>query len=240
MCSRSGARISVRTSSKLSILWARAECGGDVLTGGGGAASVVTNSTVDGVQEWSNSYNGKLADVFDLQESCAHDIATRLKVVLGDNGRQQLVDRSTDNADAYALFVEAQTLVNARVGDSLRYLGQKFGSGNTVFGIILPMLLQAPNDGRSILEDRRRVFLVQQQPILERGIGHVIGVLDHVIARGLRIPSGSAASPHYPMLGRGRRDHVPSRTFVRRSAVFVAPSVAVPQTSRIGSMPRSR
>ena len=27
--------------------------------------------------------------------------------------------RSTDNADAYALFVEAQTLVNARVGDSL-------------------------------------------------------------------------------------------------------------------------
>jgi TolB-like protein/Tfp pilus assembly protein PilF len=73
----------------------------------------------DGVQQWSNSYDGKLADVFDLQESCAQDIAKHLNVVLGDNGNQRLVDKSTDNADAYALFVEAQTLVNHRVGDSL-------------------------------------------------------------------------------------------------------------------------
>ncbi|HTA64081.1 MAG TPA: tetratricopeptide repeat protein [Xanthomonadaceae bacterium] len=75
--------------------------------------------TSDGVQQWSNTYDGKLADVFDLQESCAHDIATQLNAVLGDNGKQRLVDKSTDNPDAYALFVEAQTLVNARMGDSL-------------------------------------------------------------------------------------------------------------------------
>jgi TolB-like protein len=75
--------------------------------------------TSDGVQEWSNTYDGKLADVFNLQESCAHDIATQLDVVLGENGRQRLVERTTDNAEAYALFVEAQTLVNARVGDNL-------------------------------------------------------------------------------------------------------------------------
>ena len=75
--------------------------------------------TADGVQQWSKTYDGKLADVFDVQESCARDIATELKVVLAGNGEQRLVDKSTDNADAYALFVEAQTLVNRRVGDSL-------------------------------------------------------------------------------------------------------------------------
>ncbi|MGB8342015.1 MAG: tetratricopeptide repeat protein [Chthoniobacterales bacterium] len=75
--------------------------------------------TSDGVQQWSNTYNGQLSDVFKLQESCAHDIADQLNVVLGDDGKQRLVDKTTDNAEAYALFVEAQTLVNARVGDSL-------------------------------------------------------------------------------------------------------------------------
>jgi TolB-like protein len=73
----------------------------------------------DGVQQWSKSYDGRLADVFDLQESCARDIATQLKVVLAGDGGQRLVDKATSNADAYAMFVEAQTLVNVRVGDSL-------------------------------------------------------------------------------------------------------------------------
>lgn len=81
--------------------------------------TVALVQTSDGVQQWSNSYDGSLADVFKLQESCARDIAAQMKVVLGDHGRQQLVRRSSDNPDAYALFVEAQTLVNARVGDSL-------------------------------------------------------------------------------------------------------------------------
>lgn len=76
-------------------------------------------NTRDGVQQWSNHYDGKLADIFALQDSCARDIATQLNAVLGDNGKQRLVDKSTDNADAYALFVTAQSLVNKRVGDSL-------------------------------------------------------------------------------------------------------------------------
>ncbi len=75
--------------------------------------------TSDGVQQWSNTYNGQLSDVFKLQESCAHDIADQLNVVLGDDGKQRLVDETTDNAEAYALFIEARTMVNARVGDNL-------------------------------------------------------------------------------------------------------------------------
>lgn len=73
----------------------------------------------DGLQIWSKNYNGTLANIFDLQESFARDIAGELNVVLADPSEARLVERSTDNAQAYALFIEAQTLVSQRVGDSL-------------------------------------------------------------------------------------------------------------------------
>ncbi len=73
----------------------------------------------DGLQVWSKTYNGTLANIFDLQESFARDIAGELKVVLADPSEARLVDKPTDNAQAYALFIEAQTLVSRRVGDSL-------------------------------------------------------------------------------------------------------------------------
>ena len=73
----------------------------------------------DGLQLWSKNYNGTLANIFDLQESFARDIAGELNVVLGDPSEGRLVEKPTDNAQAYALFIEAQTLVSRRVGDSL-------------------------------------------------------------------------------------------------------------------------
>ena len=75
--------------------------------------------TSDGEQEWSQTYDGKLADVFDLQESCARDIAAELKVALVGGSGARLVTKSSDSPQAYAMFVEAQTLVNRRFGDSL-------------------------------------------------------------------------------------------------------------------------
>src|SRR5438045_7155289 len=73
----------------------------------------------DGLQVWSKNYNGTLANIFDLQESFARDIAGELNVVLADPSEARVVDKPTDNAQAYALFIEAQTLVSQRVGDSL-------------------------------------------------------------------------------------------------------------------------
>src|SRR5438874_7075307 len=73
----------------------------------------------DGLQVWSKNYDGTLANIFDLQESFARDIAGELNVVLADPSEARLVDKPTDNAQAYALFIEAQTLVSRRVGDSL-------------------------------------------------------------------------------------------------------------------------
>ncbi|HSE13245.1 MAG TPA: hypothetical protein VLB69_11480 [Rudaea sp.] len=75
-------------------------------------------STVDGAAQWTKEYDGKLADLFDLQDNCAHDIASELKIVL-TGGQRPLVDKVTANPEAYALYVEAQTLVRERFGDSL-------------------------------------------------------------------------------------------------------------------------
>src|SRR5437764_1744948 len=73
----------------------------------------------DGLQVWSKTYNGTLANIFDLQESFARDIAGELNIALADPSEGRLVDKPTDDAQAYALFIEAQTLVSQRVGDSL-------------------------------------------------------------------------------------------------------------------------
>ncbi|MDB6035885.1 MAG: hypothetical protein JWM16_6223 [Verrucomicrobiales bacterium] len=73
----------------------------------------------DGLQVWSKNYNGTLANIFDLQEAFARDIAGELNVVLADPSEARLVEKPTDNAQAYALFIEAQTLVSRRIGDSL-------------------------------------------------------------------------------------------------------------------------
>ena len=75
--------------------------------------------TSDGLQVWSKNYDGTLANIFDLQETFARDIASELKIVLADVSEARLVDKVTGNPQAYAFFVEAQTLVNRRVGDSL-------------------------------------------------------------------------------------------------------------------------
>jgi TolB-like protein/Tfp pilus assembly protein PilF len=81
-------------------------------------------STVDGVAQWTKEYNGKLADLFDLQDNCARDIAAELKVVLA-GGQRPLVDKVTANPEAYALYVEAQTLIGRRVGESLPHAIEK-------------------------------------------------------------------------------------------------------------------
>jgi len=73
----------------------------------------------DGLQLWSKSYDGTLANIFDLQESFARDIAGELNVVLGDPTQSRIMEKPTENAQAYALFIEAQTLVSQRIGDSL-------------------------------------------------------------------------------------------------------------------------
>ncbi|MGN6312362.1 MAG: tetratricopeptide repeat protein [Rhodanobacteraceae bacterium] len=81
--------------------------------------SVQLIRTSDGFEVWSQSYDGDLGNIFDLQERIARAITDHLKVVLTGSEQARLVPVATTSAEAYADFVTAQTLVNKRVGDSL-------------------------------------------------------------------------------------------------------------------------
>jgi TolB-like protein/tetratricopeptide (TPR) repeat protein len=67
----------------------------------------------DGFHVWSHEYDGTLADIFDLQERIAREIASQLKVVLADKS-VRLAPKVTDNTAAYVSFVEAQGLIRGR------------------------------------------------------------------------------------------------------------------------------
>jgi len=67
----------------------------------------------DGFHVWSHEYDGSLADIFDLQERIAREIASQLKVVLADKD-VRLAPKVTDNTAAYVLFVEAEGLIHSR------------------------------------------------------------------------------------------------------------------------------
>ncbi len=81
--------------------------------------SVQLVRTGDGFEVWSQSYDGDLGNIFDVQERIARAITDHLKIVLSGNEQARLVPVATTSAEAYADFVTAQTLVNKRVGDSL-------------------------------------------------------------------------------------------------------------------------
>ena len=53
-------------------------------------------------------------DAEKAKDSLLNHIAGELKVALSDPSEARLVDKPTDNPQAYALFIEAQTLVSRR------------------------------------------------------------------------------------------------------------------------------
>ncbi|MBP6597714.1 MAG: hypothetical protein KA196_09415, partial [Arenimonas sp.] len=76
-------------------------------------------ATGDGKQRWTQTYDGDLGDIFDLQESIARDIAGELDIAINRGAGQRLVEIATRDPEAYAKFIRAQSLVANRVGDSL-------------------------------------------------------------------------------------------------------------------------
>ncbi|MGN6788110.1 MAG: hypothetical protein ACTHJP_01090 [Rhodanobacteraceae bacterium] len=81
--------------------------------------SVQLIRTDDGFEVWSQSYDGNLSNIFELQERIARAITDHLKIVLTGSEQARLVPVATTSAEAYADFVTAQTLVNRRTGNSL-------------------------------------------------------------------------------------------------------------------------
>ena len=60
----------------------------------------------DGFHVWSDTYDRQMADIFDIQDDVAGAIAENLRLQLAPKS-----DRSTDNTEAYALYLQAQAQV---------------------------------------------------------------------------------------------------------------------------------
>ena len=70
----------------------------------------------DGFHLWSETYDGDLSDIFELQENIARAITDNLKVILQGDQKQRLVPVATDNAEAYGLYLQASAVFNRREG----------------------------------------------------------------------------------------------------------------------------
>jgi len=74
----------------------------------------------DGFHLWSQSYDGELTDVFELQERIARAITDALKVVLQGEQQKRLASDPTRNADAHEQVLRGRYLFNQRGYANLR------------------------------------------------------------------------------------------------------------------------
>ncbi len=70
--------------------------------------------TEDGFHLWSESYDGDMSDVFELQERIARSIAASLKVILDGASQSQLAPRTTDNVEAYQQYLRGRYFLYKR------------------------------------------------------------------------------------------------------------------------------
>jgi TolB-like protein len=70
-------------------------------------------SAADGFHLWSHTYDRELADIFDIQEDIAGEIAKVLRLELGLNVAASVNNRQTDNLDAYAWYLRGIALRRA-------------------------------------------------------------------------------------------------------------------------------
>ncbi|MBT8399629.1 MAG: protein kinase, partial [Rhodothermia bacterium] len=69
----------------------------------------------DGLQLWSEKYDGELDDIFEIQDEIAHAVLEKLKVSFADGGvPEKLAKRTTENMEAYQLYLQARFHMNKR------------------------------------------------------------------------------------------------------------------------------
>ena len=83
-------------------------------------ASVTLTNVVDGYQLWSERYDRPMTDVFDVQDNIARTVVRRLLPRLTTEFSVPLAVRSTDDADAYELYLKGRHVWNRRTVAALR------------------------------------------------------------------------------------------------------------------------
>src|ERR1041384_3343603 len=77
-------------------------------------------------QLWAAKYKGKLADVFDIQEQVAEQIVDALMVKLSPSEKVVLTKRSTENPDAFDLYMRARNALYRRTKTDINSAIQLF------------------------------------------------------------------------------------------------------------------
>ena len=69
-------------------------------------AQLINSQT--GFHLWSDTYDRKISDIFDIQEDIARSVAGALSIVLDVDDRSELPGTGTDVVEAYDVYLEAQ------------------------------------------------------------------------------------------------------------------------------------
>lgn len=82
-------------------------------------------SVSDGSQLWGEKYQGKLKEIYRIQEEIAGQIVDTLQIKLADEQRVSLISRYTKDIDAYTFYLRGRDSWNRRLPEDL-YKGIEF------------------------------------------------------------------------------------------------------------------
>jgi TolB-like protein len=68
---------------------------------------------------WSESYDGVMDDIFDLQDKITHKIVSALSVTLTSDERDRITDKGTDSIPAYEAYLKGLEHYSRMTGDNL-------------------------------------------------------------------------------------------------------------------------
>ena len=76
--------------------------------------------TRTGNQIWGQQYNRRPTDLLSLQTEVGHDVATKLKTRLSGAEEQKVAKNSTQNAEAYQLYLQGRYFWNKRTTETIK------------------------------------------------------------------------------------------------------------------------
>jgi TolB-like protein len=88
----------------------------------------------DGSMLWSQKYDGNLEDIFALQDDVAQKVVAALKIELGSQRPDQLIDTGTKNVEAYNAFLLGRHEFEKLTAESMRQATTHFSMATKLDG----------------------------------------------------------------------------------------------------------
>lgn len=82
--------------------------------------NVLLISTTDGSSLWAEKFDTAFTNIFTIQDSISEQVISALTPQLSGNARQVTVKRSTENTEAYQLYLQGRFFWNKRTAKSLK------------------------------------------------------------------------------------------------------------------------